>query len=75
MELQEKVGKLIRRLRKQQAIPQDQLAYKSEVDRSHMSDIELGRKNISIETLDKILNALDISFSDFFNDDIFKTIT
>ena len=72
MDIKLKVGQRIRELRKELNLSQAALAYKSEVDRTYMTDVENGRRNISIEILEKIVNALDISVSDFFNSKEFK---
>jgi len=72
MDIKEKVGNRIRELRKQLELSQESLAYKSEVDRTYMTDVENGRRNVSIEILEKIIKALEVSFTEFFNSKEFK---
>jgi len=72
MDIKQKVGNRIRELRKQLQLSQESLAYKSEVDRTYMTDIENGRRNVSLEILEKIIKALEISFTEFFNSKEFK---
>jgi transcriptional regulator with XRE-family HTH domain len=72
MDIKLKVGQRIRVLRKELGLSQEALAYKSEVDRTYMTDVENGRRNVSIEILEKIIKALEVSFSDFFNSKDFK---
>ena len=72
MDIKLKIGQRIRELRKKLSLSQESLAYKAEVDRTYMTDVENGRRNISVEILEKIINALEISFADFFNDKAFK---
>ena len=67
MDIKLKVGQRIRELRKELDLSQESLAYKAEVDRTYMTDVENGRRNISIEILEKIIVALEISFAEFFN--------
>ncbi|WP_461815888.1 helix-turn-helix domain-containing protein [Faecalimonas sp.] len=62
----EKVGLRIKQLRSQQGISQEKLALKAEIDRTYLAGVEQGRRNPSIKSLEKIINALEISFSDFF---------
>lgn len=62
------VGSRIRELRNQQGISQEKLALKAEIDRTYIAGVEAGKRNISIVTLEKLLLALDITFSDFFKD-------
>jgi transcriptional regulator with XRE-family HTH domain len=72
MDIKQKVGQRIKELRHQLELSQEALAYKAEVDRTYMTDVENGRRNISIENLEKIITALEISFTDFFNTKEFK---
>ncbi|MDP4150802.1 MAG: helix-turn-helix transcriptional regulator [Bacteroidota bacterium] len=72
MDIKLKVGHRIRQLRKELSLSQESLAYKAEVDRTYMTDVENGRRNISVEVLEKIIRALDISMSEFFGDKAFR---
>lgn len=72
MDIKLKIGQRIRELRKDLSLSQEALALKSEVDRTYMTDVENGRRNVSIEILEKIITALQISFTEFFNAKEFK---
>jgi transcriptional regulator with XRE-family HTH domain len=72
MDVKTKVGQRIRELRNKLGLSQETLANKAEVDRTYMTDVENGRRNISIEVLEKIIGALEISFAQFFNGNNFK---
>jgi transcriptional regulator with XRE-family HTH domain len=72
MDIKLKVGQRIRALRKELEISQEALAYKAEVDRTYITDVENGRRNVSVEILEKIIKALEVSLSDFFNAKEFK---
>jgi len=37
-----------------------------------MTDVENGRRNISVEVLERIIMALKVSYSEFFNSKEFK---
>jgi transcriptional regulator with XRE-family HTH domain len=74
MNIKDRVAIRIRTLREGKKLTQEQLAWKSEVDRTFMNQVENGRRNISIETLEKILNGLDVGLRDFFADDSFQII-
>ncbi len=65
MDIKQKVGARIKELRKDRS--QEDIANTAEMERSFMTHIENGRRNISIETLQRVLTALDISFKDFFD--------
>jgi transcriptional regulator with XRE-family HTH domain len=72
MKFQDKVGLRIAQLRNDKNLSQQKLAYEANIERTHLTHIEKGRKNISLSTLDKLINALDIKPKDFFDSDIFK---
>ena len=66
MNIQEKFGERLRELRKEKGISQETLAHKAEIDRTYMTSVENGRRNISIKNIEKILDALGVSFNEFF---------
>jgi transcriptional regulator with XRE-family HTH domain len=67
MNLKEKIGERIIQLRKAKNLSQQKFAYEADMERTYLNHIEKGRKNISIETLEKILAALGVSLKDFFD--------
>ncbi len=73
MNINERIAARIRELREERKLTQEQLAWKGELNRTSMNHIENGRRNISTETLEKILNGLDVSFQDFFTAPLFQT--
>lgn len=66
MTLQERVGQTIIDERKAQGMSQEKFAYEAEIDRRYMSDIENGRRNISLDILERICSTLHLSLSEFF---------
>ena len=66
MTIQEKVGKTIIKLRKEQGMSQETFAYESGIDRRYMSDIENGKRNISLDILERIADKLGIKLSELF---------
>jgi len=67
-----KVGQRIKELRLALKLSQEALANKADVDRTYMTDVENGRRNISVEVLERIVIALEVSYSEFFNSKEFK---
>ncbi|ATF74430.1 helix-turn-helix domain-containing protein [Pasteurella multocida] len=61
-----KIGIRIQELRKLQGLSQEKFALKAEIDRTYLAGIELGKRNPTIKSLEKIVSCLDISFSEFF---------
>lgn len=72
MDLKQKVGERITFLRKEKKLSQQQFSYVADMERTYLSHIEKGRKNISLSTLEKITAALQISVKDFFDSKEFK---
>ncbi len=72
MSIKVKVGQRIKELRKVIGISQEALANKAEIDRTYVTDVENGRRNISIENLEKLVTALEVQFKDFFDSPSFN---
>jgi len=72
MDIKLLVGQRIRELRHELKLSQEALANKAGVDRTYMTDVENGRRNISVEILQKIVVALEVSFYQFFNSKQFQ---
>lgn len=66
MTIQDKVGKAIVKLRKERGISQETFAYESGIDRRYMSDIENGKRNISLDILERIAAQLKMPISALF---------
>ena len=61
-----KYGQVIRKIRLEKNISQEMLADLSGLHRTYMSDVELGKRNVSLENIDRIAKALEVSISDIF---------
>ncbi|GFH92134.1 transcriptional regulator ClgR [Lachnospiraceae bacterium] len=62
------VSKRITYLRTQKNYSVNKLANAAGISQSFLRDVELGNKNITVEYLSYICEALDISLADFFSD-------
>lgn len=71
MNIKAKVGQRIKQIRTEHGLTQEALANKADLDRTYVTDVENGRRNISIVNLEKLIHALNISISDFFNSSTF----
>lgn len=60
MDLTKRVGMNIRAIRKSQNLTIDQLSEKCDFQSPYLSDVERGERNITLQTLSKILDALNI---------------
>lgn len=66
------VGKRLRELRKQKSMTQEQLGEKAQLQSTYIGGVERGERNISLETLEKIMEALEIRPTEFFDLKIWK---
>lgn len=67
MEIRSLVGKNIRNTRQKKGLTQEQLALEAEVNHGHLSEIEAGQHNVTIDLLDKLARALTANVADFFD--------
>lgn len=73
MNIQEAFGHRIKEIRKDKKLSQEGLANIADIDRTYMTSVENGRRNISIQNIEKILKALSISYTEFFSSPLFPT--
>ncbi|MHB9052877.1 MAG: helix-turn-helix domain-containing protein [Thermoleophilia bacterium] len=57
-------GERLRDLREARELSQEAFAYKAGLDRTYISGIERGKRNLAIRNIEKIAQALDISISE-----------
>ncbi len=63
-----KMGGRIREIRKQKNLTQDKLATESQLEKAMISRIESGQTNLTVRTLYKISQALEIPIIEIFKD-------
>ena len=59
-------GKAVRTIRQDKKISQEELADLCGLHRTYISDIELGKRNVSLENIDKIAQPLQVKKSELF---------
>ncbi|OHA27243.1 MAG: DNA-binding protein [Candidatus Taylorbacteria bacterium RIFCSPHIGHO2_02_FULL_46_13] len=59
--ISEQLGKNMKRIRAKKKMSQGDIARALEVDRGYISNIENGKKNPTIATIQKLANALGVS--------------
>lgn len=67
--IQKLVGRRIRDARGMQGVTQSQLALMTHMTKSYMSEIEAGKKNLTLRTLAKIAECLDVSVADLVSEE------
>ncbi|HCJ14531.1 MAG TPA: XRE family transcriptional regulator [Erysipelotrichaceae bacterium] len=65
------VGMRIRELRKNQGMSQEALALRSGVDRTYITTLEAGTRNMSIVSISKVCHGLNLSLEEFFTSPLF----
>jgi transcriptional regulator with XRE-family HTH domain len=66
-------GKKIKALRARSGISQELLAYRSKLDRTYISGVERGERNISILNIERIASALNVSIEYIFSEERFSS--
>jgi transcriptional regulator with XRE-family HTH domain len=66
MDIRKKIGNRIKELRLGLKLTQESLAFKAEVDKTYLNEVENGKRNVSVINLEKIIKALEVSFEKFF---------
>ena len=62
-------GERIKALRKTQGISQEEFAKLAGINRSYVAGMESGKRNVSLETIEKIASAFGLTLFEFFNYD------
>ena len=68
MAIKDRFGSNVRRFRERAGLSQDALAHTADLHRVYLSGIERGKRSPSIETVEKLANALGIGPGELFAD-------
>lgn len=55
----------MKRLRLEKGFSQESLAFSADLDRTYITSIEKGERNVSITVVEKLANALNVSILEF----------
>lgn len=66
-ELLKKFGERVKAFRQDRAITQDVLAHKAGLHRTYVADVERGRRNLSLQAISKLADALGIPITELFS--------
>lgn len=64
--IQEKLGKRIKELRVKKGLSQEKFALQISMDRTYLASVESGKRNVSINNIEKIANGLGITLEVLF---------
>lgn len=62
------VGRKLRSYRRKMGMTQEELAEKAELHYTYIGQVERGEKNLTLVSMEKILNALEVTFVELFED-------
>ena len=65
-ELSQNFGKIIKGLRQEKKISQEELGFRANLHRTYIGMIERGEKNITLENIEKLSKGLDVSMKLIF---------
>ena len=72
MSIKIQVGQRIRQLCISKGISQEKLALEVGLDRTYITSVENGKRNISVVNLEKIWTFFELTPSQFFDSELFK---
>lgn len=67
-EILNRFGYAVRRIRQDRHISQEQLADMCGLHRTYISDVELGKRNVSLENIEKMALAFDMTMAELFTE-------
>lgn len=72
MDIRAKIGARMKELRHALGLTQEALAHEAEVDKTYLNEVENGKRNVSVVNLEKIILALQVNVSQFFDHELFQ---
>jgi len=72
MDIKHKLGKRVKELRLINGYSQDTFSHECGLDRTYIASLENGKRNVSIENIEKISSALNLTLTEFFNSELFS---
>ena len=66
MTIEQRFGLRIREIRHRQKISQEELAFRCNLSKNYVSDVERGTRNISLKVIEKFAKGLNVPLSELF---------
>lgn len=73
LDIQKQFGLRVKELRSKSGISQELLAERAQMDRTYLSAVESGRRNVSLQNIERIASGLQVSVSYIFSGERFST--
>jgi transcriptional regulator with XRE-family HTH domain len=68
MEIRQRLGRNVRRLREQKGWSQEKFAFEADIHRTYVSDIERGARNPTIIIVEKLAMSLNVKASELLEE-------
>ena len=68
MDILTRYGQAVRKIRLERGISQEELADRCGLHRTYISDIEFGKRNLSLENIERIAISLNKTLPEFFKE-------
>jgi transcriptional regulator with XRE-family HTH domain len=62
-----KIGQFIYTARKRKGISQEELSFRAGLHKNYVSDVECGRRNVSLRAIEQFAEGLGISLKELMN--------
>lgn len=67
MNIQQKLGKNLKRIRDEKKLSQEKLSFEADIHRSYVSDIERGVRNPTIQVVYQFARALNVTMGELLD--------
>lgn len=67
MSIQQRFGMRIRELRLREEISQEELAWRCQLSKNYVSDVERGKRNVSLKAIEQFAKGLGVKVEDLFH--------
>ena len=64
--IEERFGMRIRELRNLQHMSQEELAFRCQLSKNYVSDVERGRRTVSLKAIEKFAHGLNVNLVELF---------
>lgn len=68
LSIEVRFGQKVRKLREKKKISQEELSFRCGLHRNYVSDVERGRRNVSLRAIEQFAKGLDVNVTDLFKD-------
>ena len=67
MTIEQRFGSRIRELRMMREISQEELAWRCQLSKNYVSDVERGKRNVCLKAIEKFAKGLNVRVEDLFH--------